>query len=167
MCLLTRCVLPPLVAEEDAGNRAPVIDVNASRPSTSLVELNLNCDSCTFSVQVDDEDRDTLYFRWFWDFDTDPTTARCNDSVVAPVNGARRDPIVCAYDVIRHSDSTDGSYHTMEVWVSDREFTGGLGDRSIRDGANVVVRQWTVSLRKRGVDCPTVENITCSVRTAQ
>ncbi len=154
------CILPPPVAVEDQPNQEPVINIAATSPAEARITLNLLCASCTFRLQVDDPDLgDTLYARWFLDYDLGGDGSgrleECPQDFNPPTTpGAARDPITCEFRVDRFPATDTGGAHALEAWISDRPFNNNdpLG-RSTPTAANVTVRQWMVTLQRRGLTC--------------
>lgn len=156
------CILPPPVAVEEQVNEEPFIVNDTAQPQKAFVELNLNCKTCRFSVRVEDPDNETLYARWFLDFDTDPFVINCGGALepaADPVAG--RQPAFCdiPLDEQFRGAEDDGSVHTLEAWFADRDFVGG--GRELPDTAFVAVKQWTVRVKRRGIGCDDLERLGC------
>jgi hypothetical protein len=161
------CLLPPPVAVETQVNQSPYVVNESAKPQKAFVELNLNCATCTFSVEVKDPDAgDSLYARWFFDYDTAPFTIPCGGKVPAPDDAnAERTPASCDVPINTHfPPDFDGTTHTLEAWVSDRDFTDG--GRSLADDAFVAVKQWTVRVHRRGVGCDDLEQLGCKAQAS-
>lgn len=164
------CVLPAPVAIESEINNHPFIAIESTRPPLAAVELNLNCFSCTFSIQVEDPDLgDELSYRWFLDFDSDTGTEglNCDGTIQAPsLTFADREPVTCELNLAQRfpDPSDDGSFHTLEAWVSDRPPEPNANVRIRRgfpEDANIVQRQWTVVVRSSGVGCTVPQQMSC------
>jgi hypothetical protein len=156
------CILPPPVAVEEQVNNEPFVVNETAKPQKAFVELNLNCKTCTFSVRVEDPDNETLFARWFLDFDTEPFVIQCGGSIApaADVN-AERQAAFCDIPLDERFRGTedDGSVHTLEAWIADRDFVGG--GRELPSDAFVAVKQWTVRVKRRGIGCDDLEQLGC------
>ncbi|MCC6810411.1 MAG: hypothetical protein IT381_23470 [Deltaproteobacteria bacterium] len=168
------CILPPPVAVEEQINNEPFVVNETAKPQKAFVELNLNCETCTFSLQIEDPDiTDTLFYRWFFDYDTLPASdGFCSNKVQPPANpNADRTLVTCDVPLnSRFQDAKDdGSIHTLETWIADREFLpeGLPTGRALPDDAHVAVKQWTVRIRRRGIGCDDLEQLSCKSKVAR
>jgi hypothetical protein len=166
---LSGCILPPPVAVQESVNHEPFIVDEAARPQKAFVEVNFNCAVCVFSVQVEDPDLgDRLFFRWFYDYEAQPDAAPFCVTSLAPPNdpNAPRDLVSCDVSINEppRGNPDDDTIHTLEVWISDRDFvvTDELPrNRVVPEEAKIARKQWTVRWKRRGIGCVDVEQLSC------
>lgn len=163
------CLLPPPVSIEQGVNGRPFVLTEQVKPPQASVELNLNCQTCKFTIQADDPDAgDTIHSRWFWDYDQgDPNTAIRSQSEMPPATGVLRVPNDYTFDprLVFSSEAFINTTHTLEVVLSDRQFLPDQAtpiNRAPPEGAGITSYRWTVKLVRRGTRCDDVQNICTS-----
>jgi hypothetical protein len=160
------CLLPPPTTVAGSTNQRPFVLVEQSQPAQASVDLNLNCVSCTFSLQEDDPDaEDRIYTKWLVSF-SGRTDNLCGDHHEIPppaAHNALRNADQCTFSLPETfpSAAEDGTTHTIEVVITDRPFTdqGAVNRFGIASDAQYTVFRWTVNLVRRGTRCDDTLNI--------
>jgi len=162
------CLLPPPVSLDQGNvNQAPTVNPNASDPNKAEVELNLACSSCTFKLTADDPDaNDSLYVKWFWDYDDGHTDARGTNELGSALNGAERPQAVYTTEALsalnrelaNSASGTETAVHTLQAVVSDGPFNPSLSASPVNQvpldaGRLTTSLRWTVRFITRGTRC--------------
>jgi len=160
MC--TTCLLPPPVDKQTIDNQPPYLLSQQSRPLQGYFELNLNCSECTFLLQAEDLDRqDTLYSRWFIDYDLGNTFRVCENTILPSTKALiPRVQDSCVIQVQEQflSSSVDRVL-TLEAFVADRPFNS-IDGRSLPADARFVSQRWMIKLvRPRQAQCVSSSDI--------
>ena len=164
--LVGSCILPPPVSLDEGSNANPFVTVARSVPSTADVQLNINCTSCTFQVFPQDPDiGDTLYARWYWDYDQTQLLAFESAAIAPPASGAVR--LAAAYEITNVAQlktqliANKTDVHTLQVLVSDRPFETGTTAPPIEQVTKGLTtsESWTVEFVNDHTTCDTAGNL--------
>ncbi len=170
--IFAACILPPPVTLEQGDDQRPYINANNSVPKATDVEINLSCDTCSFTLDEEDPDSvDTLSSHWFWDYDLGDTSVFFSGSVQPPKNGASRALDTYAVDVNGVfnvlPNLTTSDVHTLSVVVTDRPFPSTADqpiNQAIDPTALSTTYSWTVRFARGS---PTCDTSFCSSSSSQ
>lgn len=148
------CILPPPIDEEgEDANRAPRIVPFLPTVDGEPVTLNCNGQPTTFLANlVDDNERDTLYYRFFIDYYRRSREDNLDTSIgLAPPTPTR--PRRAQEDITVNNPTLlerPNDIHVIELYVVDREFIDSIDDppsdvgRVTIEGGLTASYTWTV-----------------------